>query len=183
MLSQRYNIIHICGKGKYNSEITDTDSYQQMEYVEDIGVFYNIADVVITRSGSNAIIEGLLLGKRMICVPLSSRVSRGEQLMNAQFAKENGTAVIVKDEQFNIENLTQAILTVLTKEAQPLYRITKSKLLKCIEKHSDTIYNLALKQFKRDIYVYTKYGTKLNLKDLNSWEIDVLDEYVSNYDM
>ena len=183
ILSQKYSIIHICGKGKYNAEIADTDSYQQMEYVEDIGVFYHIADVVITRSGSNAIIEGLLLGKRMICVPLSSNVSRGEQLLNAQFAEKNGTAVIMNDEQFNIENLMQALHTVLTKEVQPLYRITKAKLIKRIEKHSDTIYNLAFKQFKQDIYAYIKYGTKLNLKDLSAWEIDIFDEYVANYDM
>lgn len=183
MLCQRYSIIHICGKGKTNSDIVDTDSYQQIEYVDDIGMFYNIADVVITRSGSNSIIEGLLLGKRMICVPLSSHVSRGEQLLNAQFAEKNGTAVIVEDEQFNVGNLMRAIDAVLSQKAQPLYQLTKTKLEKQIKKHVDNIYNLAFAQLKKDIHSYIKHGNKLNLNDLSSWETDIYEEYASNYEV
>lgn len=68
--------------------------------------------------------------------------------MNARFTEKNGTAVIVNDEQFNIKDLIQAIHTVLTKKVQPLYQITKANLIKRIEKHSDTIYDHAFKQFK-----------------------------------
>lgn len=77
-------------------------------------MFYQIADVVVTRSGSNAIIEGLLLGKRMVCIPLSSSASRGEQMLNAKFAKKNGTAVIIDDKECDISVLLKALQAVLT---------------------------------------------------------------------
>lgn len=60
-------------------------------------------------------------------------------VIERSICRKNGTAVIVNDEQFNIENLIQAIHTVLTKKVQPLYQITKANLIKRIEKHSDTI--------------------------------------------
>lgn len=88
ILTEYYSIIHICGKDKYNSKIVDTDSYQQLEFAKDMSMFYQMADVVITRSGSNAIAEGLLMGKRMVCIPLSTSASRGEQMLNAKFAKK-----------------------------------------------------------------------------------------------
>lgn len=182
ILTKQYSIIHICGKGNYNSKIVDTDSYQQLEFIQDIGMFYQIADVVVTRSGSNAIIEGLLLGKRMVCIPLSSSASRGEQMLNAKFAKKNGTAVIIDDKECDISVLLKALQAVLTLPENHSYKITKKKLLERIQNHVNGIYQIALEQLQNDIERHLKYGTKINLQDFNDCELDMLDELTSIYD-
>lgn len=181
-LTRQYSIIHICGKGKYNSAITDTDSYQQLEFAQDMSMFYHMANVVVTRSGSNAIIEGLLLGKRMVCIPLST-ASRGEQMLNAKFAEKNGTAVIVNDMECDVSTLLQAIHTVLSLPENHSYKITKKKLLEQIQKHVNGIYQIALEQIQRDMERYLKHGKKINMQDFSECEMSMLDELAANYDL
>lgn len=181
-LTKKYYIIHLCGKGNYNVNFPDTDSYQQIEFVNDMGAFYQLAEVVVTRSGSNAIMEGLLLGKRMVCVPLSSSFSRGEQMLNAKYAKCHGTALIVSDAELNISSLINAIDKVLRKKPNNFYKIEKSKLITRIECHSQTIYEIAYKKLQDDLIKYLKYGKRIDLNDLSTWEISLLDELSENFE-
>lgn len=183
ILTKQYSVIHICGKGNYNSSIPDTESYQQLEFVQDMSAFYQAADVVITRSGSNAIMEGLLLGKRMVCIPLSTSASRGEQMLNAKFAEKNGTAVIIHDRECNISVLLEALHTVLTLPENHSYETTKEKLLERIRNHVNGIYQAALEQLQYDMKRYLKYGKKINVYDLTMCEMDMLDELASDYDL
>ena len=57
-----------------------------------------LADVVISRAGSNAIFELASLNKPMILVPLPNTASRGEQSLNAKNFQVKGYAEIIKDE-------------------------------------------------------------------------------------
>lgn len=124
----RYNILHICGKGKTNQRLLCDERYRQYEYVEDMGELYNLSDVVITRCGSNAIIEGLALGKRMVCIPISNKYSRGEQIENAQYAIRNGCAVMIEEDQLSVDTLLKAVHKVLNKPINPKL-ILNSKML------------------------------------------------------
>lgn len=113
-LAKRFCISHLCGKGQTNPNIC-APTYVQHEYVNDMADFYAQADVVVTRCGSNAISEGLALGKRMVCIPISTRFSRGEQLSNAKYAEQNGCAVILEEENLSGDALEKAIWEVLQK--------------------------------------------------------------------
>ena len=181
-LTKKFYIIHLCGKGNYNYSFLDTDSYQQIEFVKDIGAFYQLADVVVTRSGSNAIIEGLLLGKRRVCVPLSSSFSRGEQMLNAKFAECHGTAFIVPDTELNISSLLNAIDKVLIQKPNNFYKIQKSKLITRIDYHTQTIYGIAYEKLQDDLIKYLKYGKRIDLNDLSVWELSLLDELSENFE-
>jgi UDP-N-acetylglucosamine--N-acetylmuramyl-(pentapeptide) pyrophosphoryl-undecaprenol N-acetylglucosamine transferase len=148
-----------------------------------MNMFYQMADVVVTRSGSNAIIEGLLLGKRMICIPLSASASRGEQMLNAKFAKKNGTAVIIDDKECNISVFLEALYTVLRLPENHSYKITKKKLLEQIQHHVNGIYQVAFEQLQHDIEKHLKCGKKINLQDFSECEMGILDDLSSNYDL
>lgn len=113
-LSKLFQIHHLCGRGQMCPEITAT-GYVQQDYSEDMAGLYARADVVVTRCGSNAVSEGLALGKRMVCVPISTRFSRGEQLGNASYAMEHGCAVILDEAELSEQTLTAAVLEVLKK--------------------------------------------------------------------
>lgn len=113
-LSQQFQIHHLCGRGQTRPDVI-APGYVQQGYGEDMAGLYAQADVVVTRCGSNAISEGLALGKRMVCIPISSRFSRGEQMGNANYAKEHGSAVVVNEAELCGPKLATAILEVLKK--------------------------------------------------------------------
>ena len=81
-LLAKYNIIHICGKEQTDG--TKKDGYIQFEFVDkEFKDLMALADIVVSRSGSNAIFELLSLRKPMLLIPLPSTSSRGEQTLNA----------------------------------------------------------------------------------------------------
>lgn len=113
-LSQLFRITHLCGRGKTNPAIT-VPGYVQYEYAKDMTDFYAQADVIVMRCGSNAVSEILALGKRAVCIPISTKSSRGEQHANAGYAVHHGCAVLLEEEQLDETALINAITAVLLK--------------------------------------------------------------------
>lgn len=82
LLSKKYDVLHLCGKG--NVMQNNIKGYVQREYEKDMASAYACADVVIARSGSNTVFETLALKKKTLFIPLA-RGSRGDQLLNAKY--------------------------------------------------------------------------------------------------
>ena len=77
-LLQKFQIIHICGKGQKTD--LERQGYAQFEFVDkEFKDLLAATDIVVTRSGSNAIFEFWSLNIPMLLVPLPSNASRGEQ--------------------------------------------------------------------------------------------------------
>jgi len=97
-LLQKYQVIHLCGKGQEDASI-QFDGYRQFEYVDkELKDFMKAADIVISRAGSNAIFELLSQNKPMVLVPLPVGSSRGEQMLNAKSFQAKGYCEIIADE-------------------------------------------------------------------------------------
>lgn len=78
-LTQKFNIINICGKGNIDESLSDNPSYRQFEYVnEELPDLMAAADIVISRAGANFIFELLALCKPNLLVPLPANASRGD---------------------------------------------------------------------------------------------------------
>ena len=104
-LLKKYQIIHLCGKGQEDPSYT-VAGYKQFEYIDkELKDLMAIADVVISRAGSNAIFELLSLSKPMILVPLPTGSSRGEQMLNAKSFQAKGYAEIIPDEKLSDDYL------------------------------------------------------------------------------
>lgn len=143
-LTEDYVIVHITGKGKKNAHYLNSESYQQIEFIEEIGKFYAKADIVIGRSGSNVVSECLLLGKKMICIPLSSTQSRGEQTLNANFAQKYGNAIIIDNQELDGSRLMTAISEIRKMPINDMYKIEEVDLNQRISKHLSFIQSKAL---------------------------------------
>lgn len=103
-LLEKYQVIHICGKGQKTDLVRE--GYAQFEFVDkEFKDLMALAEVVISRSGSNAIFELLSLYKPMLLVPLPSKSSRGEQSLNAMSFKSHGFAEVIKDEDLEKADL------------------------------------------------------------------------------
>lgn len=97
-LLEKYQIIHICGKGQTGR--ARCKGYAPFEFVDrEFKDLMALADVVISRSGSNSIFELLSQKKPMLLVPLPSTSSRGEQALNAKSFQKQGFAEIITDDK------------------------------------------------------------------------------------
>ncbi|MDD4408806.1 MAG: glycosyltransferase, partial [Clostridia bacterium] len=80
----------------------------QTEFINNIYDFFDLADIVICRAGSNSIFELLALKKLMILIPLAKQ-SRGEQVDNAKVFQNNGYAKVILEQDLNIQSLKRII--------------------------------------------------------------------------
>lgn len=99
-LLKRVNIVHQCGKGKLDNSIK-SDGYRQFELIEkELADVFAASDLVISRAGANIIFELLALKKPNMLIPLSTKASRGDQILNANsFMKKNYSIVLLEEAQ------------------------------------------------------------------------------------
>ncbi|AYE33470.1 undecaprenyldiphospho-muramoylpentapeptide beta-N-acetylglucosaminyltransferase [Clostridium septicum] len=102
-----FNVIHVCGKGNLDKKLENTVGYKQFEYVkEDLPHLLKSANFVVSRAGANVIFELLALKKPTLLIPLSKKISRGDQILNANsFEKEGYSLVLDEDEMQESHNL------------------------------------------------------------------------------
>ena len=108
-LCESYFVVHVCGANQVDNAY-DRPNYAQYEYVsEEWGDVLAAADLVISRSGANALYELLALKKVNILIPLSRRASRGDQIENATMAERRGWSFVVPEETLNSVSLLNAV--------------------------------------------------------------------------
>ena len=113
-LTQHDQVIHICGPHKMDSGYSNHQDYCQYEavYDRDFADLLACADRVVSRAGANAIQELLTLKKCTLFIPLSKRVSRGDQIQNACYYCEKGWAEMMGEEDLTPEALCKALDTL-----------------------------------------------------------------------
>lgn len=107
-ITKNYNVIHIFGKGNLNKNIK-IKNYYQIEFTPNIEDYFALADLVVSRAGSNAINEFLVLNKPMLLIPLPKGNSRGDQILNAQNFTEKGFALTLNQENLTPKTLLEYI--------------------------------------------------------------------------
>lgn len=106
ILLKKYQIVHLCGKGKTDASLKDVKGYKQFEYIKsELKDLFSMSDIVISRAGANAICEIIALRKPSILIPLSAKASRGDQILNAKSFKKQGFSEVIEE-----ENLTKNLL-------------------------------------------------------------------------
>lgn len=101
-------VVHVCGPGKRMAR--ELPGYHQFEYVTgDWGDLLAAADLVISRAGANTLFELLALGKPNLLVPLSPRVSRGDQVENAEYARVRGYSRVLPEDELTGARLVEAV--------------------------------------------------------------------------
>ena len=110
-LLSKFNVIHLCGKGKVDESLAGTPGYVQFEYIEsELKDLFALADVIISRAGANAICEILALAKPNLLIPLSAAASRGDQILNARSFERQGFSLVMEEEEITNEKLLQTIM-------------------------------------------------------------------------
>ncbi|MFJ9497023.1 undecaprenyldiphospho-muramoylpentapeptide beta-N-acetylglucosaminyltransferase [Brevibacillus centrosporus] len=108
-LLESYQVVHICGKGQCDDSIKRA-GYRQYEYVkEELPDLLAMADMVVSRAGSNAIFEYLALRKPMLLIPLPKAASRGDQIVNARSFEKRGFCEVLLEEELTESTFLAAL--------------------------------------------------------------------------
>lgn len=139
-LLERFEIIHLCGKGNLDHSLYGKKGYVQYEYIsKELPDLFAAADLVISRAGANAICELLALHKPNILIPLSRNASRGDQILNANSFKKQGFSYVIEEEQVNEKTLSEAIHYVADHKDEYKKAMSESGQMDSISKIVDLI--------------------------------------------
>lgn len=109
-LLKRFDVIHLCGKGKCDSSYANLTGYVQFEYISsELKDLFACSDLVISRAGANSVCELLALCKPNILIPLSAAASRGDQILNAESFERNGYSYVIQEENLTNETLLEGV--------------------------------------------------------------------------
>lgn len=112
-LLEEFHIIHLCGKGNLDHQLTGIVGYAQFEYVSsELTDMLALADLAISRAGANSICELLALHKPNILIPLPAAASRGDQILNAKSFANQGFSCVLEEETLTDQLLLDTVKDV-----------------------------------------------------------------------
>lgn len=145
-LLEKYQVVHLCGKGKVDKSLDNTPGYVQYEYIkQELCDIMSCANLVISRAGANAICELLALRKPNILIPLSAASSRGDQILNANSFKKQGFSYVIEEENLTDETLLAGIDEVFTNKDKYINAMASSPAKDSVQ----TIVNL-IKEYSKN---------------------------------
>ena len=126
-LLEKFQVVHLCGKGKVDESFYSTTGYYQFEYIDkELKDLFAAADIVVSRAGANAIFELLSLNKPNLLIPLPAGASRGDQILNAESFKKQGFSMVLSEDEMTNESLYLSICELYEKRAQYIDCMKKS---------------------------------------------------------
>ena len=140
-LLEKFQIVHLVGKGNINNDLVGRDGYKQYEFIsEQLNDIFAMTDLMISRAGANSISEILALKIPNILIPLSAAASRGDQILNAESYKKQGFSTVLQEEELTGELLVSSVEDVYARRDEIKEKMASSKLLDA----NNTILNLIL---------------------------------------
>lgn len=138
-LLPKYNVVHICGKGKVkeSEDLLKILSAENKVYIASYRAFgfvanelrdlYALADIVISRAGANTLSEIDFFDIPAILIPLSKKASRGDQIKNATFYAKNHSIHVMEEDNFDNEKFLQHIKQLLSDSKHRVKQSPKEK--------------------------------------------------------
>lgn len=118
ILDSGFQVLHLCGKGKADDVRTAVaevqGNYVVLEYATEMDQIYSFTDLVVTRAGAGMVSEIAALGIPAVFVPLP--IGNGEQALNAADLVEVGGAVLIADQDFSAQTVSEQLLPLLNRQ-------------------------------------------------------------------
>ena len=130
-LTERYNIINLTGDESL--DVLSNRLFRRAYVTNLYQPLMDLADVVVTRGGSNTIFELLAMAKLHIIVPLGREASRGDQIENADYFVKKGYAKQLAEEQLDMSNLQTDLDDLLANQASYHQAMQNSQEIKSVD--------------------------------------------------
>ncbi len=144
-LLPHFNIVHLCGNEKMDNLKLTVPGYKQFEYVKnELKDIFAMADIVVSRAGANSICELLALKKPNILIPLSTKSSRGDQMLNARSFEQQGFSMVIDNDELDEDILVETIDELYNNREKFLEAMSKSNL----HSATDTIVKIIMEEIQ-----------------------------------
>ncbi len=118
-LLPKMDVLHLCGKGNLDESLLDVKGYCQKEFLSaEMPDALAVADLVLSRAGSNTLSELLVLHKPMLLVPYPRGASRGDQIENAKSYQRQGLARVLMQEDMTADTMAAALNDLLAERSE-----------------------------------------------------------------
>ena len=125
-LLEKFQIVHLVGKGNINNDLVGRAGYKQYEFIsEQLNDIFAMTDLMISRAGANSISEILALKIPNI-------------LLNAASYEKQGFSTVLQEEELTGELLVSSVEDVYARRDEIKEKMASSKLLDA----NNTIMNL-----------------------------------------
>lgn len=145
-LTKKFDIIHLCGKGKLDESIDKSEhpGYRQYEYISaELPDLMACTDLAISRSGANSVFEFLALRIPAIFVPLTLEQSRGDQILNAEYCEKKGYSAVLQQKDVTPESLMSKVNEVYENRSRYISAMESDKTLNGTERVLEVILKAA----------------------------------------
>ena len=133
-LLEKFQIVHICGKGNLDNDLLNVEGYKQFEYLsEELPNIFAMSDIIVSRAGSNSICEFLALKKPNLLIPLSKEQSRGDQILNAKSFEKQGFSKVLFEEDLNSETFIESIKQLYSNRGAFVQKMSEAKVSNGVE--------------------------------------------------
>lgn len=123
-----FNIIHLCGKGNVDHNLSNLKGYKQFDYVtNELPDLLQASDFIVSRAGSNSIYEFLALKKPMLLIPLSASKSRGDQILNAKIFEKQGFSIVLEEEELTKNTFLKSIQRIVGQKDKIIQSMTAAQ--------------------------------------------------------
>lgn len=154
--SKKYQILMSTGKNnqydgvmqRFKANGINLEDYSEIkvsEYIYDMDLALNAADLIIARSGGS-VSEMTALGKAAILIP-SPYVAGNHQEHNARAVEKTGGAVVIEESRLSLETLSKATEDILGND-RTLEEMSRCSKSMGITNATDIIYNI-MKDLKK----------------------------------
>lgn len=145
-LLEDFQVVHICGKDKVDNLMLNIPGYKQFEYVKsELKDIFAMSDLVISRAGANSICELLALKKPNLLIPLSTRSSRGDQVLNAGSFEAQGFSLVIDDDYLTDDLLVEKVHELYFTRQTYIDAMSRSSQLNSIKTIVDLIEQTVIK--------------------------------------
>lgn len=128
---EHFQVIHLYGSKQEEFEAPVSrpeigyfaQAYAKNELVD----LFAMTDLVLSRAGSNAINELLLLKKPNVLVPLPMAASRGDQILNAEYFARQGFSAVLRQEEMNEQRLLDILIQTWKDKDRYIQAMSSSK--------------------------------------------------------
>lgn len=159
-LCKTFFVIHITGKSGKNYSMKN---YVSIDFTLEIHNYIKAASIIVSRAGATSCFELAALNKKVLYIPLSKRASRGDQIDNAKYFRNQNYARVLFEENLSASSLLREINnTYIFQKANYYYDTSiNNKITSLIKK-------CATDSFKEKKKVYSSYSSKSASSSSNS---------------
>lgn len=97
-----------------------------LEYIDNMDMVMNAADIVLCRSGAITLAEICALGKPSVLIP-SPNVTNNHQEYNARALSDRGAAITITEDEFSVDSLEKAVFGIINDDAYAKEMSQKSR--------------------------------------------------------